>query len=364
MSDDREEGGEHSRFLFQLLLLLIQKTPEGGATVGDIRKVYESSKKGNIATEKIIQRAIRRINIIFDPNAADKDPVFRTPRNQLPVRATITTFGGERVRRFTFHRQLAPEREASTDKAAQALLQLYPQQRQMQTEDFEKLFDLVASNLGQHGASGDQLRSNIEKFIFVSGFTPAESRQNLQKMVQIFQAYRRKKRVRFHYTGASTGEKSVREVYAYGMVSRHGVWYLVGHCLSANSVRIFRIDHIARLTIMENSTYTVPADYSHAKKYGSLWGIWTESEKPPGTERVLLHVSAPIASHFDTVRYHTSQTVQKNPDGSMEVCFNVGGAQEMVPWLMGWGEHVKVLEPAWLRNEVVGCAKRLLQQYE
>ena len=364
MTEGREKGGEHVTFLFRLLTMLIEKTPEGGATVGDIQNLYEAAK-GSPPSEKIIQRAIHRLNYIFDPNSADEDAMFRTPRNQLPVRSASTTMGGERIRRFTFHHSLAADKEAGSEKAAQALFQIYPQQRQMQTEDFEKLFDLLASNLGYKDSGGGQLRNNIEQFVFVSGFTPAESRNNLQSMVRIFQAFRKKKRVRFQYTSASTGEKTAaREVDPYGLISRHGVWYLVGHCHNQNSVRIFRIDHIARLTIVENSTYKVPADYSLVRKYGSLWGIWTESEKPPGTELVRLHVAAPIASHFDTVRYHSSQTVRKNSDGSLEVCFNVGGAREMVPWLMGWAEHVKVLEPAWLRDEVVESAKRLLQQYE
>ena len=40
MSFSRNEGGEHTTFLIRLLLLLIQRTPEGGATLEDIRQVY------------------------------------------------------------------------------------------------------------------------------------------------------------------------------------------------------------------------------------------------------------------------------------------------------------------------------------
>ena len=361
MGFQRNEGGEHATFLIRFLLLLIQKTPEGGATLNDIQELY-ADEKGSIPSDKSIQRAIRTLNLIFDPSSTDEDSQYRTPRNQLPVRAKSTVQNGEKVRHFTFHRMLASEKEANTDKAAQVLLQLYPQQRHMQIEDFEQTFALLTASLGQQGKSGGQLRHNIESFIFVSGFTPAESRENLRKMLQLFQGFRRQKRVRFQYTSAASGEKTTgREVNPYGLISRNGTWYLVGHCHAANSVRIFRIDHIERLTIVENSMYTVPADYSLEKKYGPLWGIWTS---PTATENIRLQVSAAIASNFETVRYHSSQKVQKNDDGSLEVRFTVGGAQEMVSWLMGFGPNVKVLEPAWLRVEVVENAKRLLQEYE
>ena len=224
------------------------------------------------------------------------------------------------------------------------------------------MFALLTASLGQQGSGGRQLRSNIERFIFVSGFTPAESRENLRKMLQIFQAFRRQKRVRFHYTSASCGEKTEgREVNPYGLVSRSGVWYLVGHCHNANDMRIFRVDHIARLTILENSIFKVPEGFSMAKKYGPLWGIWTS---PTPVEKIRIQVSAAIATNFETIRYHSSQEVLKNQDGSLEIRFTLGGAQEMAPWLLGFGSNVKVLEPAWLRDEMVETAKHMLQQYD
>ena len=361
MGFQRNEGGEHATFLIRLLLLLIQKTPEGGATLEDIRELY-AEEKGSMPSDKSIQRAIRTLNMIFDPSSTDEDSQYRTPRNQLPVRAQSVMQNGEKIRHFTFHRMLTSEKEANSDKAAQVLFHFYPQQRHMQTEDFEQVFALLTASLGQQGKNGEKLRHSIESFIFVSGFTPAESRENLRKMLQLFQAFRRQKRVRFQYTSATSGEKTAgREVNPYGLISRNGTWYLVGHCHFANSVRIFRIDHIQRLAIVENSTYTVPGDYSLVKKYGPLWGIWTS---PTATENIQLHVSACIASNFETVRYHSSQKVQKNDDGSLEVRFTLGGAREMVSWLMGFGPNVKVVEPTWLREEVVENAKRLLQQYE
>ena len=362
MQKSREKTGEHVTFLFRLLELLIQKTPAGGVTTSEIQALYENAKKGNLASEKIIQRAIHRLNYIFDPDSAAEDPMFRTPRKQLPVRSSR---GKDGVRRYTFHRQLASETVPAQERTTKVMLQLYPQQRQMQADDFEQLLVMLAADRNKKDDSVAQLRANIERYVYVSGFTPAESRKNLQKMLLIFQALCRKKKIRFRYTSASTGEKTgSREVAAYGLVSRHGVWYLVGLCHEVNAVRIFRVDHIDAPVLLESSTYDIPAGYSLADKFGSLWGIWTESEKPPATEKVKLHVAAPVASHFDTIRYHASQSVHKNSDGSLEVEFTAGGVREMLPWLMGWGEHVKVLQPDWLREELIIKAKRMLTQYE
>ncbi|HHW42032.1 MAG TPA: WYL domain-containing protein [Syntrophomonadaceae bacterium] len=51
------------------------------------------------------------------------------------------------------------------------------------------------------------------------------------------------------------------------------------------------------------------------------------------------------------------------PDGGLEVRFEVSGAAEMIPWLMGWGAAVEVLEPGWLREAIVATLKETLSIY-
>ncbi|HHV35608.1 MAG TPA: WYL domain-containing protein [Syntrophomonadaceae bacterium] len=39
------------------------------------------------------------------------------------------------------------------------------------------------------------------------------------------------------------------------------------------------------------------------------------------------------------------------------------GAQEMIPWLMSWGGAVEVLEPAWLREQLIRSLQETLHCY-
>jgi proteasome accessory factor B len=49
---------------------------------------------------------------------------------------------------------------------------------------------------------------------------------------------------RFSYRTAGTGATEVREVEPWGMVSRRGWWYLVGHDRSRQALRVFRLSRI------------------------------------------------------------------------------------------------------------------------
>ncbi len=60
-----------------------------------------------------------------------------------------------------------------------------------------------------------------------------------------------------------------------------------------------------------------------------------------------------MAERFRTVSSHDSQQVKPLPEGEAAVTFRVSGAAEMIPWLMSWGQTVEVLEPQWLRAELL-----------
>lgn len=207
-----------------------------------------------------------------------------------------------------------------------------------------------------------RLRHEIERYVFVSGYAPAKPAENLRHIEDILSALRRKKRVKITYCRAYDGEVTRREVEPYGLLCRHNVWYLAGKCFEKNEQRIFRLDHIRRLEIVENSVASVPSDFSLKEAYGQAWGVWTEGQ-PGKPETVRLRVGKGLAEKFRVTRYHESQVNKELPGGELEVTFTVTGAEEMIPWLMTWGSTLEVVEPHWLREAFVANLVETLKNY-
>ena len=65
-------------------------------------------------------------------------------------------------------------------------------------------------------------------------------------------AIRSSRRVAFSYQNHA-GETSRREVSPYGVLHHDGRWYVVGHCHTRDSVRIFRLDRIREPSVLEQS---------------------------------------------------------------------------------------------------------------
>jgi len=62
-------------------------------------------------------------------------------------------------------------------------------------------------------------------------------------------------------------------------------------------------------------------------------------------------------------RWHRSEQLEEQLDGSVIWRARVAEPQEMVPWIRGWGADVEVLAPPELREMMTGEARRLARVY-
>ena len=65
--------GDFPEALVKILLSIMMKTPEGGATMEELKEVYQDAR-GSRPSTRTIARAIRRLNLIFDPLVYGETP--------------------------------------------------------------------------------------------------------------------------------------------------------------------------------------------------------------------------------------------------------------------------------------------------
>jgi predicted DNA-binding transcriptional regulator YafY len=177
-------------------------------------------------------------------------------------------------------------------------------------------------------------------------------------------AIRNHKRIRMEYLRVYDGTLTRREVEPYGMICRFNNWYLVAHCLQQQKRRIFLMDHVKQLKVVENSSFSQPEGFD-LNIYNSAWGVWTmDEDNKAEAETVRLKAIKGIAERFKMVCFHDSQKVKMLEGGEAEVTFKVTGAVEMIPWLMSWGATVQVLEPQWLKDQLLQSLRETVGIYE
>ena len=124
--------------------------------------------------------------------------------------------------------------------------------------------------------------------------------------------------------------------------------YVIGFAEPPGALRTFKIERLERVE-MTQEHYIIPADFNSAELLSNAWGIWYTDKEP--VEVVLKFVQR-VAQRIGETRWHKTEQVTVQEDGSLLWRARVAEPQEMLPWIRGWGADVEVLEPVEMRRKI------------
>ncbi len=148
--------------------------------------------------------------------------------------------------------------------------------------------------------------------------------------------------IQIKYYNQSTNKISINTLNPYGFLYGERNHYLVAHHADGyygNEVHNFILSNIKEVKILESVIVNIP-DFSLQKYAEESFGAYHEN--PFDVEWLFDKEAAKDAEHYI---FHPTQTMIKNPDGTLTVKFRAGGRLEMDWHLYTWGNHVKVIKP-------------------
>jgi predicted DNA-binding transcriptional regulator YafY len=154
------------------------------------------------------------------------------------------------------------------------------------------------------------------------------------------------KAIRFRYMGGSK-PGAVRTVTPFGLMFGRAN-YLVAAEFGSSEPRNWRLDRIADLTVLELAA-TAPEHFSLSDYASRSFGIYQDEP-----QNVVLRVTKQGAEDALVWRFHPTQRIEPQPDGSVVVRFTASGMLELAWHLFTWGDKIEVIEPAVLRQTLVG----------
>ena len=78
---------------------------------------------------------------------------------------------------------------------------------------------------------------------------------------------------------------------------------------------------------------------------------------------VVVRFSKLVAQNVAEVRWHKTQQLQFNDDGTLDFQVTVSGLKEISWWILGYGDQAEVLAPPKLRQLVAERTERAAAQY-
>jgi proteasome accessory factor B len=157
--------------------------------------------------------------------------------------------------------------------------------------------------------------------------------------------------VRFAYRPSYADTPVERTVEPWGLVHRHGKWYVAGHDRDRSAVRVFKL---ARVTgpvtaFGEPGAFAVPEGVD-------LRALVAPFDNDPATGTAVVRL-APGAA-WDVRR--TALTTADEPDGWTRAEVPLGDVDRFADWVVGFGPDVVVVSPPDARDAVVRRLRAVL----
>ena len=170
-----------------------------------------------------------------------------------------------------------------------------------------------------------------------------------QRLAKIETAIFRHKTITFDYYTMERDDEGARKVDPYHLLYRGGQFYLLGHAHERGALRVFRLSRIrgkvAYATKAEHD-FKRPEDFD-PRDYSSR-ADWQFGDEVGVAE---IEISARIAWHAERHFGHFG-TVRHADDGAIVLSTPYGSGRQLASWVMGLGEHARVLAPDELVEEV------------
>lgn len=168
----------------------------------------------------------------------------------------------------------------------------------------------------------------------------------------LWEAVRDRRVVRFDYRAAGRGEVLTRTVEPWGVVSRRGRWYLVGHDRDRGAPRVFRLSRIAGEVrpVGRPGQVTVPEDVD-------IRAMVDYQDKRLATPR-----TATVRVRQGTCQglRHRATATRPGADGWDELEVTFHDPDRLGAWIASLGADVRVLDPPDLRDAVIRRLKGAL----
>lgn len=172
-------------------------------------------------------------------------------------------------------------------------------------------------------------------------------------------AIRQKRKVELLYDSVYEKKKISVVLRPYHVIHRNRAWYVFGKSELHNEIRMFNLGRIETIELMK--THFSDGDKFDVDEYlGRAWSLIPEGR----LYDIRLRFLPRVARNVSEVKWHSTQEVSFNDDGSVTMDFRVDGLGEIAWWILGYGDQVEIIRPAALRKAVIKTAKEMIKLNE
>jgi proteasome accessory factor B len=160
------------------------------------------------------------------------------------------------------------------------------------------------------------------------------------------------------YQSLQATEPVSYEVYPLGLVYHKGSLYLVANSRDHAELRHFKVDRIEEAEVGP-FPFPRPDGFNLADHFANSFGVFHGD----GDVTVKIKFLPPVVRYVMESKWHDSQKLTKQKDGSVLAEFRLSDTEEIKRWILSFGRYALALEPQELRTSIMEEIESLLGDY-
>jgi len=190
----------------------------------------------------------------------------------------------------------------------------------------------------------------------ISFRTSAEPLINLETFDLLAKATAERQQLELIYRKPGQRKTEPRVVDPYHLANINGEWFLFAFDHLRGEVRTFAPSRMQSVKLT-GKTFTQPEKFSLEKRLRDSFGVHSGE----GKFNVVIRFDEFAADYIREKRWHTSQRLKELAGGGLDLHLKLSSLGEVERWILGWGGHAVVLQPAELKASVKRSAELILK---
>jgi predicted DNA-binding transcriptional regulator YafY len=222
-------------------------------------------------------------------------------------------------------------------------------------DSLSALFDKVKATLPpEYAAYLDKISQSLE--VGVKAHKPYQRFQ--ETLDRVNQATQERRHIEMEYFSMRRGARTHRRVAPYKVWFYNETFYVIGYCELRREIRLFAVDRIERLEILD-TRFEPPEGFDANAFMQASFGVFQGE-----TVQVRIHFAPSVAGYIEERLWHPTQSLAHQSDGGLIFEARVAGLEEIKYWVLKWGAGATALEPAALRAAVAEEVRQMAANYD
>jgi len=161
--------------------------------------------------------------------------------------------------------------------------------------------------------------------------------------------------VRFRYQARHSESESQRDVSPYSLAHVNNTWQLIGYCHLRHDMRVFRVSRLTELRVL--------AQQFDRTRYDADWQqiqLRLAAPQHPIVAKLLFDINMIRWIQEDPFFYISERT---ETAAGILVTLRAPDVNAVLQWILGWGHHIRMIEPASLRDQLIVEAQKAVIQW-